>query len=551
MLRELFIKDFAIIKDIEINFTKGLNVLTGETGAGKSILIDAVGLLLGDRADNEMIRTGCECTFIQGCFEIPENNEISSFLNDIGIDVEDDGTLLLSREVSLNGRNKCRINNRTVTLSVFRLFGKKLVEIHGQNSNQSILEEDKQLLLIDSFGGKELLKLKKQVENLYNKINKKNKDLQDLLGYEKNGLREKDLIEFQIQEIDKADLKLNEEDNLIIERKKLEGALELSSGCEKINELLYSDNGCSYDNISKSVDELKNLIQFDNNLQKYMENLTDILYTVEEISRSLRSYKENIENDPDKLEYINKRLDNINNLKRKYGGSIEEILKYRKDSAVALEKIEKSTEKIKAIENELKELNKEYESIAMELSLLRRKTSQKLKNEIEKNLKELAMPDVVFNIKFQKNTNINIFGFDLITFMFSSNPGEDLKPLNKVASGGEISRVMLAIKTILSKIDNINIMIFDEIDTGVSGESIKAVAEKLAKLGHYSQVICVTHSPNIASLANTHFNISKLTEDSRTITMVNKLNKKERISELTRMLGGSKAAEQHAKSLLS
>ncbi|MDK2986393.1 MAG: repair protein RecN, partial [Clostridia bacterium] len=357
MLRDLFIKDFAIIKEIEINFTKGLNVLTGETGAGKSILIDAVGQLLGERARSEFIRTGCEKAFVQGIFELPPNTEISSILNEIGIEEEDDGILMLSREVSINGRNKCRINGVPTTLSVFRSVGKKLIDIHGQHSHQSLLNEDKQLMLLDSFGGKKILDLKKEVKDLYTKISKKNKELQELLGYERDGLREKDLLQFQLQEIDGENLLKNEEEELLEERKRLDGSQELASGCEIVNDLLYAGNNCAYDNISRSVEILQNLVQYDANLQDSLEELNNAIYSVEEVSRTIRNYRELIEFDPERLNYINKRLDTINNLKRKYGNSIEEILKYRDQVAASLEKIENSSDKIQEIESELEALN--------------------------------------------------------------------------------------------------------------------------------------------------------------------------------------------------
>lgn len=549
MLKELYIKDFAIIDEIQIDFSEGLNVLTGETGAGKSILIDAVGLLLGERSRNEFIRTECEKAQIKGVFDTKGDSNIVELLKSIGITPEEDDTLILQREITTSGKNTCLINGKTVVLSNLRGIGRLLIDVHGQHSHHSLLEEEKQLQLLDKYGGKQLLKLKADVKELYNEISSIDKELAKLKGSlgKENDL---DYLKFQLQEINEAQLTVGEDAELINEKNRAEGAQELLSGCEKIHSQLYSETDSAYDKVGECIAVINDLLKYDSNLENKINEMHEVLYLIEEISRNIVRYKEGLEFDPDYLNEIYKRLDLINKLKSKYGNSIEEILEYQQKIVQAIEDIEKNEEEAHYLEEKLTHLRDEYEKKASELSLEREKAAEELQEKIKENLKELAMPHSDFKITVEPINYRSPTGTDKVQFIFTANPDEKMKPLKKVMSGGEMSRVMLAVKTILIEVDDVPTIIFDEIDTGVGGESIKSVAQKLSFLGEAFQVICVTHSYNIAALAKNHLNVSKTVENGKTIVKIKKVIGEEKVKEIARMLGKTKGAEDHARLLI-
>lgn len=549
MLKELYINDFAIIDELQIDFTEGLNVLTGETGAGKSILIDAVGLLLGERSRSEYIRNDREKAQIKGVFVSKENSSVLELLNNIGITPEDDNTLILQREITSSGKNTCLINGKTVVLSNLRDIGKLLIDVHGQHSHHSLLEEEKQLQLLDQYGGKRLLQQKTEVNELYNEILYIDKELAKLRGSQGKE-NDVDYLKFQLQEIDEAKLTVGEDVELLNEKNKAEGAQDLLSGCEKIHSRIYSETSSAYDKIGESTAVLNNLLKYDSNLEKNINEMHEVLCSLEEISRNIISYKEDLEFDPNYLNEIYERLDLINKLKSKYGNSIEEILEYRQKIVQTLEDIEKSEEQAQYLEENLAQIKAEYKNKAGELSSERKNAALDLQKKIKRNLRELAMPHADFEIVVNSIDYWSSTGTDKVQFVFTANPGEKMKSLKKVVSGGEMSRVMLAVKTILIEFDDIPTIIFDEIDTGVGGESIKSVAQKLSFLGEVFQVICVTHSYNIAVLAKNHLNVSKTVDNDKTIVKIKEVIGEEKVKEIARMLGKTKGAEDHARQLI-
>lgn len=556
MLLELSIQNFAIIDEVNISFTKGFNVLTGETGAGKSIIIDAVGLLLGGRANRSYIGTSGDKTIIEGLFHIDEDNDISDVLEGFGIDKEPDSIILITREIFSSGRSTSRINGRTVTLNMLKELTKKLVDIHGQHEHQSLLSPENHIKLIDSLGGKKIGILKENVKNKYNEILALKNKLKKYNSDGKEKERKIDLLKFQLDEIDVANLKREEEEILFNEYNILSNSENIIETLTKVNETLNS-NDYNYSSIIDQLinlgSQLRDISKHDKKLERYVEDFDAIIFTIQDLTRELRSYEENIDYNPERLNELQNRLNTINDLKRKYGNTIDEILDYRNKIYNEYQFIVNSEEEIRIINNEIEKIEKELSKICEELTLERKGISKNIEKSITKELSELNMKDVKFEVQFKKYDYYTQDGIDNVEFLISTNIGEPLKPLSKIVSGGEMSRIMLAFKNILADVDNISCLIFDEIDTGISGRTAQVLSEKISKISKTHQILCITHLPQIAAMGDSHFLINKIVKDNRTITKVKKLDYSKRVDELSRLLGGvdlTDTTRNHAKEML-
>ena len=539
MITNLHIKNIGIIDDIEIDFNKGLNVLTGETGAGKTLIIDSLQIISGGRFSKEMIRKGETNSFVEMCMYEPEN-ELSI-----------DGNIIVSREINLNGRNMCKINGRMVTVNELKEFMKKFIEIHGQNDNQTLLEESQHQKYLDEFIGKEINKLKEEYFNYYIEYNKIKKDLKENLGDDKERQRKIDLLKYQLNEIEIAKLESGEEEELQERRK-----IMLNS--EKIaNSLNEADNAIgenAIDLISNTIRALEKIESFDEKYRETNTNLKNIYYELQELSRDISDYKEQTYFEESEREEVETRLDTIFSLKRKYGNSIEEILKYKDELAEEIDRIENLEEYNNKLKEKLKEVSENLEIYAKKMHMLRESRAKELSKKINETLKELEMKNAKINIHvdyMEKEVFEN--GKDKIIFYICTNLGEDEKQLSKIASGGEMSRIMLAIKTVIAKTDDVGVMVFDEIDTGISGKAANSVAEKLSSIANLHQVLCISHLPNIAAYADYNYFISKKVLNERTKTGIKLLNEDEVLKEIARISSGevNEATIKYASELRS
>ncbi|AZR73514.1 DNA repair protein RecN [Anoxybacter fermentans] len=565
MLRDLHIQNFALIDELQIQFQPGLNILTGETGAGKSIILDALDMLLGGRASSDFIRTGKKKALIEAVFEF-DNDEIEKLLEEMGIEF-DSHQLLLSREITESGNNRLRINGQLATRKMVSTLARHLIDIHGQHEHQTLMHKHEHLRLLDEYGGKEVENLKKKTAKLYAELSKIKRELKSLRQNEQEKNQRIDLLKFQIDEIDKAQLKVNEEEELQNRRKILINAEKLFKNAGEINQLLSGDGYevCGIiDLLGRLLKNLEDMSKIDQNLGSVREMVENAYYQLEEVSYEMRNYTDGIEFNQEELMNIEERLSLINNLKRKYGQTIEEILNYRQKIGEELSSLTHSEERIEELESKLIEVKKKYCETAIKLSKLRKEIGLKFAWKVMRELNELSMPNAKFVVQLdwqESDDGVEIDGIsykygpdglDQVEFLISPNPGESLKPLVKIASGGEISRIMLAIKAVTVGLDQIDTIIFDEIDSGVGGETGQRVAERLALIAKEKQVICITHLPQIAAMADTHFHIYKEVKGSRTSTNLVLLSEDERIEELARMYGGTEiaAAMEHASAML-
>ena len=524
MISTLHIKNIGIIEDLNIDFNKGLNVLTGETGAGKTLIIDSLQIISGGRFSKDMIRRGASNSFVEICMYAPESEKA------------EDGNIIVSREISSNGKNMCKINGRMVTVNELREFMKDFIEIHGQNDNQSLLDSKKHLSYLDGYSGEDLNLLKNEYKNYYLEYKDILNKLKENYGDEKEKQRKIDLLQYQINEIKEADLKIGEEETLEEERNLIINSEKISESLNIANNLI-EENGI--DNISMAIRALEKIESFDKKYEDTSSNLKNIYYELQEISRDISSYKEESYFDEDKRDFIEERLDLIRSLKRKYGNTIEEILQYKDEIKNELEKIENLEEYNIKLRNKRDELEKKLDLLANKMHEIRIKSSNKLVNDINKELEELEMKNAKINIKVDYVEN-EFFkeGKDIVKFYIITNVGEDEKELSKVASGGEMSRIMLAIKKVLAEFDNTSILVFDEIDTGISGKAANSVAKKLKSISKKHQVLCISHLPNIAAMADYNYFISKNIIEDRTRTEIKLLKETEVIEELARISSG-------------
>ncbi|NLK97509.1 MAG: DNA repair protein RecN [Epulopiscium sp.] len=541
MLIHIYIKNIALIDEITLDFDECLNILTGETGAGKSILIDSINFALGERTSKEMIRSGENNALVELLFYL-RNDEAVDVLKDMGIHLEEDRYLLISRSINQTGRSICRINGQTITLGMLRQVSNMLIDVHGQHQHQSLLDVGKHIELLDEFCKDDLKDYKNLIAQYYKDYKNIEKQMENLLVDEKEKDRKIDLLQFQIDEISEAKLKKNEDELLQSQLKILSNSEKLSNGIESIYAFLYDNSfkgSSACDQLGEALKILRDLSNIDSELLPVYENAENILVQLEDLSRDIRNYSKNIEHDPEELQNVENRLDLIYNLKRKYGNTIDEILEYKEKIEDELNFIINSDEKRKQLKKEHLELEKKIIELCKEISDIRKDKAKVIEDNIEKVLHELEMKEAKFSIHFSQKEHFNENGWDQVEFLISTNPGEGLKPLSKIASGGEMSRIMLALKSVLADIDEIDTLIFDEIDTGISGRAAQKVAEKLGYISRKHQVICITHLPQIAAMADQHYRIEKKVEKQKTLSSVQVLDHHQMITELARLTSGA------------
>jgi len=553
MLSELSIRNFAIIESLSISFEKGLTVLSGETGAGKSIIIDAIHLLVGGRGSAEFVRHGEEKAEIEGLFLIEnDSHPLYERAGEFGIEIED-GMIVLRRDISRTGKSVCRINGKLVTISTLREIGGTLVDIHGQHEHQELMDETKHLSLLDQFGGETVASALREYGDLYHSYEKALKNLKALSENEQQMAHRLDLLSFQLDEIQNAHLKINEDEELLEEKKRLGNFEKLHEALSLSYSAFQGDNK-GLDWLGLAMNHLEDAATVDKNFQELSESVSNSFYLLEDVSRTLRNALDSLEFDPGRLNEIEERLNEINQLKRKYGKTIEEILEYGAKIEEELDTLQNKETHIEKLQKQLHVIQKDLTIEARELSSVRQKYAGQLTELIHKELKELYMEKTIFEVRFSSDyESFSSTGSDKVEFFLSTNPGEPLKPLSKVASGGELSRIMLALKSIFSKHQGVTSIIFDEVDTGVSGRVAQAIAEKIYNVSIDSQVLCISHLPQVAAMADTHLYIAKDITDGRTRTSVQKLDEQEKIKEIGRMISGVEITDltkEHARELL-
>jgi DNA repair protein RecN (Recombination protein N) len=558
MLKSFEVKDYALIEHISVEFGNGLNIITGETGAGKSILIDAMGLLLGERASTEVVRKGAEKSFVEGIFDVKGNKKVKSLLEENDVDFSDE--LIIRREISLKGTNRCFINDTPVNLNLVKDVGNLLVDLHGQHEHQSLLRTETHIDYLDEFGDNQNLLL--QYRNIYSELLRREKDLADFIEKENSIKEKKDFYSFQIKEIDNISPREEEEEQLIERLKILESSEKLAEITSEVYNLLYESEGSIQASMAKVKSLLQKLNEIDKTFSDSVSESESALAHIQDISNFVRSYNSKINIDQEEVEAARERLGAINLLKKKYGGSVRSIIEYRKKIGDEFELAENFSGKIDELSKNIFELRKSAGSLAKKISQQRTQTSKLVRKGIEETLKELGILHPEFkteitNTKSEQDAGVSVDGkffaatskgIDEVEFFISTNPGEDLKPLAKVASGGEVSRIMLALKSTLAKNDKLPLLIFDEIDVGVSGRIAQKVGNALKNLSSYHQVISITHLPQIASQADHHYSIEKVTQNERVISSIKKLPESERITEIAKLLSGEKITEASLKS---
>lgn len=562
MLLHLKIKNIAIIESLTINLDYGLNVLTGETGAGKSILIDSLSAVLGNRVFKELIRTGTDKAFVEALFKV-DITQIEETCNEFGIPLEDDGTLILQREINQNGKNICHANNRLLTVSALKAIGEKLIDIHGQNDNQSLLKSDKHIHLLDSFGEGCMQNIKLEYLEKFHEFKALKKEIERLDADPSYRQRRIDILNFQIEEIEQANLKPNEDEELQKQRLFLSNSQKIKSAFSNAYSLLYQsfDNTDSaYDKINNAIGEFSGISYIDPQYEDIANRIESLSFEIQDISQTLSASIDLKDDSESLLEVVDERLDLISNLKRKYGNSIAEIIAFLDNAKFELLELENSEERARNLNDNFLCLNKELLALAKSLNHQRKIQAKILEKNISKELDELEIKNATFkvDISFREHEDIHLNkytknGLCDVEFLISTNLGEPLKPLVKIASGGEMSRIMLAIKTILADIDKTPTLIFDEVDSGISGKAATKVGLKLSFLSKTHQVICITHLAQIASLAQNHYLIQKIQENNKTLTNVIKLNTEQRIKEIARITTGdsnSTISLKHAEEML-
>jgi len=550
MLRRLHIENYAIIDKLTIDFEDGFNVLTGETGSGKSIIIEALGVVLGGRSNRDMIRTGKESAYIEATFN--SNSFINNKLEDIGIQRDD--LLIISKEIYTNQPSIARINNKVVTNSVLNDITSSLVDIFGQHEHQSLLDVKNHIFILDSFLEDSQRDILLEINNLYDEyifLKKKKKEIETNSQQRE---RELDLIKYQIEEIDSLELSTSDE-KIEQEFKKLNNLEEIiklgNRSLEFIKGESFEQN--AMDLIDKSVSLLKDLGKLDENFHSFYDQLLNFRYELNEIYTSILDYLNSLYYDEEKLVFLRDRLNSINMLKKKYGNTIEDILSFRKELDLRINFLMNLEYEQKSIDDKLNEIEKKLLNKSNILTEFRKSVAKELEKSIKNQLIDLNMKNIEFIIGFNKKDNITRNGVDDVEFLISTNAGEKLKPLSKIISGGEMSRIMLAIKSIFAQKDNIPVLIFDEIDTGISGRTAQLVGEKIKQISTNRQVISISHLPQIVALADVQFSIDKSSNDNTTIAKVTKLDFDERVKELARMLGGASITDttlKHAREML-
>jgi DNA repair protein RecN (Recombination protein N) len=559
MLKSLRVKDYALIDSIETEFGKGLNIITGETGAGKSILIDAMGLLLGERASTDVIRKGADKSVVEGIFEVESNRKVKKLIEDNEIDFFPE--LIVRREISLKGANRCFVNDTPVPLSFIKDLGDLLVDLHGQHEHQSLLKTETHIDFLDEYAGTESLleDYTASFKNLRELLSR----LNDLRDKESSLKEKKDFYAFQLKEIDAVSPVEGEEAQINNELNILENSEKLLGITSSVYETLFDSENSIYDQLMLVKSRIDELLKIDTNFSEVEGEFDSIIVQIRDAAEFIRKYNSKIDHDPENLDRLRERLGAISLLKKKYGGSIESINSYRTRIGQEYEAAENYTQHIQQLEKDINSAREKAGTLGWKLSLKRTEAAGKVEKEVVKVLTGLGIPDPVFKVKISRDSEVNdegdylivkeknykadIKGIDTVEFFISTNSGEDVKPLSRVASGGEISRIMLSLKTILAKNDKLPLLIFDEIDTGVSGRVAQKVGNALKSLAFAHQVIAITHLPQIAGAADLHYAVEKKTLDNRVSSSIRRLEQDEKIKEIAKLMSGENITEASLK----
>ena len=542
MLSLLHIENIAVIEQADISFDPGFNVLTGETGAGKSIVIDAISAILGKRAYRDMIRTGTNKASVRAVFtKVPA----LPWFGENGVEYDEE--TVIQRDIFMDGKNVCRVNGTLVTVSILQKLGLQLINIHGQHDSATLFDEENHLRFLDAFADNEALLL--DYREKFSAVSALRREIDRMTMDEGEKLRRMETLKYQVEEIEKADLKAGEDEELEQRRKLLQNSEKLSQGLEEAAESLLggddSDGAAAL--LAQAAYALSRIARYSDDYTAFQERLTDLKYQVQDIADEVRDALEELSYSADELEQIESRLDIIHRLRRKYGTTCQEILEYLENARKELDEIEFADDRVEHLKKQLSVKEKAAWEAAMRLRKDRQEKGNLLSEKILSELRQLDMPRVQFQCRFRE-TELGADGADLVAFYLSANAGEDLKPLSKVASGGELARIMLSMKNVLAEKDAVDTLIFDEVDTGVSGRAAQRIAEKLRSLAKHKQVLCVTHLPQLAALADTHMLIAKSEHDGRTFTTVTPLDREGRKQELARIIGGTNITEITLKS---
>ncbi|MDO0983288.1 DNA repair protein RecN [Staphylococcus hominis] len=542
MLQTLSIKQFAIIDELEIHFSDGLTVLSGETGSGKSIIIDAIGQLIGMRASSDFVRHGEKKAIIEGIFDIDNSKEAISVLNELDIDIDED-FLLVKREIFSSGKSICRINNQIVTLQDLRKVMQELLDIHGQHETQTLLKQKYHLKLLDDYAENQYSRVKEQYETTFNEYKEKKKELEELQSADQALLQRLDLMKFQFEELQEASLKEGEITQLESDIKRIQNSEKLSLALNNAHVTLTDEHA-----ITDRLYELSNHLQTIDDIipgrfKKLKADIDQFYYTLEDAKHELYDEMSNTEFDEQLLNELESRMNLLNNLKRKYGKTIDELITYQSKLESEISKIENYEESTSQLKEEIDLLYEKVIKYGQSLSKERRIVARTLRDHIVAEIQNLQMKDANLEISFQPLETPTIEGIEFVEFLISPNKGEPLKSLNKIASGGELSRIMLALKSIFVESRGQTAILFDEVDSGVSGQAAQKMAEKMRDIAKYIQVICISHLPQVASMSDHHLLISKMSKNDRTTTQVKELKKEDKIDEIARMISGASVTE--------
>lgn len=556
MLLELTIKNIALIESLRLEFAQGFNVLTGETGAGKSIVVDSVNLALGGRADRDIIRTGAERGMVQALFDIAGNPRAIEFIRELGIEAED-GMIAVRRELSRAGRNTCRVSDVVVPLATLRQLTALLMDVHGQHEHQALLNPANHLSLLDAFGGEAHCGLKQRVAELHAARGRTGAQLKKLMSDASEKERLSDMLTYQAQEIGAARLKPGEEEKLEKKLALLENAEKIRAGVESAYTLVYQGDGRSasaQESLTRAADAMDRIAGLNERYGQLAARLREIFYQTQDVGYELQALVDDLDFEPEQLEKLSNRLDLIHRLERKYGPTLEDVITFGAEAQRRLDALRTSDDAIGELKKQYKALDAELRAACAELTESRKTIAVQLAEQICAQLKDLGMGRTRFEVRIEPEPKPLATGMDRVEFMISPNPGEPLRPLANIASGGEISRVMLALKVISMDSEGVDAMIFDEIDTGVSGRMAQVVGEKMCLIARNHQVLCITHLPQIAALGDAHFIVEKVAGEDRTDTHVRRLDQEGRVHELSRLVGGATDSESslsHAAHMLA
>ncbi|HAC2037326.1 DNA repair protein RecN [Listeria monocytogenes] len=553
MLQEMTIKNFAIIESLSLTFQEGMTVLTGETGAGKSIIIDALGLLVGGRGSADFIRHGEERLELQGLFALAEDNlACRNALIENGIDASDD-MVVLERSLFRSGKNSCRINGKLVTTVLLRQIGSKLIDIHSQHEHQELMNEEFHLSLLDRFASDKIKPALTKYQTNFKEYQTIEKEWQNWTKNERELAQRLDMLRFQQQEIENADLQAGEEDRLLEQKNILANFEKLNENLQGAYAAIQGEPG-GLEFVGEAMRQMETAASIHTDYKAVSEAISSSYYMLEDSMSQIRQSLDQLEFQPEELNQIESRLNDLNQLKRKYGKTIEDIIQYEQEISSEMEKLTDSESHVGHLETKLATLKTELTKQAATLTDIRKKAAVTLEKQIKQELNQLYMEKAIFSVRFEANKmELTELGQDSVVFYMSTNPGEPLKPLAKIASGGELSRMMLALKTIFSRDQGITSIIFDEVDTGVSGRVGQAIAEKIYAVSVGSQVLCISHLPQVAAMANHHYYITKKVQNKRTTTSVTVLKGVEKVEEISRMIAGIEVTEltkQHAKEMI-